>query len=165
MSPRKRTTKKSTEGSTVAEMLATETGADAEPPIAETPAEMAEVPTVEAGSNGQTFADKVGKKQWKPAPDPFPFAKDNLAGVRIFESKQDEQMAIKFEEKPSQAVIDRMKEAGYRWNSADKIWAHPVFPEAAMSIRIDAEKLYQEVRQMIRQEKGIEADQGQGVPF
>ena len=32
-----------------------------------------------------------------------------------------------------------------------------------MSTRIEAEALFQEVRQMIRQEKGIEA--GQEVPF
>jgi hypothetical protein len=32
-----------------------------------------------------------------------------------------------------------------------------------MTTRIDAERLYQEIRQMIRQEKGIEA--GQEVPF
>ncbi len=77
-------------------------------------------------------------------------------------------MAIQFgegrlEDKPSQAVIDRIKEAGYRWNPANRIWAHPVRADSAMATRIDAEKLYQEVRQMIRQEKGIEASPE--VPF
>ena len=110
----------------------------------------------------------LAKRNWVTAPDPFGIASDNLAGVRLFESKQDRQMAIKFgegrpEDKPSQAVIDKMKEAGYRWNPADRIWAHPVRAESAMSTRIDAEKLYQEVRQMIRQEKGIES--GQEIPF
>ena len=50
-----------------------------------------------------------------------------------------------------------MKEAGYRWNPSDRVWAHPVRPESAMSTRIEAERLYQDVCQMIRQEKGIEA--------
>ena len=77
-------------------------------------------------------------------------------------------MAIKFgegrpEDKPSQAVIDKLKEAGFRWNPTDRIWAHPVWPTSAMSTRIEAEKLYQEVRQMIRKEKGIEP--GQEIPF
>ncbi len=116
----------------------------------------------------KAFADRVGQKKWVTAADPFGIASDNLAGVRLFESKQDRQMAIKFgegrpEDKPSQAVIDKMKEAGFRWNPADRIWAHPVRADSAMSTRIDAEKLYQEVRQMIRQEKGIEA--GQEIPF
>ena len=128
--------------------------------VTEVPA--AEAPAAETNGEAQGFADRVGQKKWVAAPDPFGIAIDKLAGVRLFESKQDRQMAIKFgegrpEDKPSQAVIDRMKEAGYRWNPADRIWAYPVRAESAMSTRIEAESLYQEVCQMIRQEKGIEA--------
>ena len=127
--------------------------------VAETPA--AEPPAAEANVDGQGFADKVGQRKWVAAPDPFGIAKDTLAGVSLFESKQDRQMAIKFgegrpEDKPSQAVIDTMKEAGYRWNPADRIWAYPVRSESAMSTRIEAESLYQDVCKMIRQEKGID---------
>ncbi len=50
-----------------------------------------------------------------------------------------------------------MKEAGYRWNPSDRIWTYPVRSESAMGTRIEAERLYQEVCKMIRQEKGIEA--------
>ena len=118
----------------------------------------------------QSFAEKVGQKNWVPAPDPFGIALDTVAGVRLFESKQDRQMAIKFgdgrpEDKPSQAVIDKMKEAGFRWNPVDRIWAYPVRADSAMSARIDAEKLYQEVRQMIRQEKGIDQAGQDPPPF
>ena len=124
--------------------------------------------STETKANGPSFADRVGQRKWVSAPDPFGIATDNLAGVRLFESKRDRQMAIKFgegrpEDKPSQAVIDKMKDAGFRWNPADRIWAYPVRSESAMTTRIEAERLYQEVRQMIRQEKGIEA--GQEVPF
>jgi len=134
----------------------------------ETTTAVAEPPAAETKPEGQNFADRVGQRKWVSAPDPFGIATDHLAGVRLFESKQDRQMAIKFgdgrpEDKPSQAVIDRMKEAGFRWNPAARIWAHPVRPESAMRTRIEAERLYQEVRQMIRQEKGIEA--GQEIPF
>jgi hypothetical protein len=138
-----------------------------EPPAANTAAAVAEPPMAqpvpEAG-----FADKVGQNKREPLADPFGIATDNVAGVRLFESRQDRQVAIKFgdgsaEQKPSQAVIDRMKEAGYRWNPRDRIWAHPVQGASAMSTRIEAEKLYQEVRQMIREDKGIEASPG--VPF
>jgi hypothetical protein len=72
-------------------------------------------------------------------------------------------MAIKFDEKPSPEVLERLKLSGYRWNPRDKVWVHPVHPEAARTTRIDAERLYQVVRDMIRQEKGIEA--GQEIPF
>jgi hypothetical protein len=133
-----------------------------------TTAAVTEPPAAEPIPDKPSFAERVGQKKWVTAPDPFGIATDNLAGVRLFESKQDRQMAIKFgegrpEDKPSQAVIDKMKEAGFRWNPADRIWAHPVYADSAMTTRIDAERLYQEVRQMIRQEKGIET--GQEVPF
>ncbi|MBA4062564.1 MAG: hypothetical protein C0501_02435 [Isosphaera sp.] len=72
-------------------------------------------------------------------------------------------MALKFDEKPGQAVIDKLKEAGYRWNPTDRIWTQPVWPATAMSTRIKAERLYQEVCQMIRSEKGIES--GPEIPF
>ena len=116
-----------------------------------------------ADDNRPSFAERVGQKKRPSVADPFGIAGDYLAGVRLFESKQDRQMALKFEEKPTQEVIDMLKEAGYRWNPVDKIWAHPVRQDSAMSTRIEAERLYQEVRQVIRQEKGIET--GQEVPF
>jgi hypothetical protein len=134
----------------------------------ETSTAVAESSSAEANTDAQGFADKVGQKKRAAVPDPFGIATDKLAGVRLFESKQDRQMAIMFgegrpEDKPSQAVIDTMKEAGYRWNPSDRIWAYPVRSESAMSTRIEAERLCQEVCKMIRQEKGIDA--GQEVPF
>ena len=111
----------------------------------------------------QGFVERIGERNGRVAmPDPFEIAGDYVAGVRLFESKRDRQMAIKFGEKPGQPVIGKLKESGYRWNPTDQVWVHPVHPASAMGTRIDAERLYQEVRQMIRQEKGIEA---QEVPF
>ena len=145
---------------------------DQEPTEAAIPAEagtaVAEPPAAEAKPEGQSFAERVGQKKYVPAPDPFGIATDYAAGVRLMESRQDRQVAIKFgegrpEDKPSQEVIDKLKEAGFRWNPQHKIWAHPVRSDSAVSTRIEAEKLYQEVRQMIRQEKGIEA--APEVPF
>src|ERR1700686_1624339 len=73
----------------------------------ETTTAVAEPPAAETKPEGQSFAERVGQRKWVPAADPFGIAKDNLAGVRLFESKQDHQMAIKFgdgspEDKPSQ---------------------------------------------------------------
>ena len=127
-----------------------------EEPTAETTTAVAEPAAAEAVPEGRSFAERVGQKKWQAAPDPFGIAKDNVVGVSLFESKQDRQMAIKFEEKPSQAIIDRMKEAAYRWDPSNKIWARPVRGDSAVATRIDAEKLYQELRRMIREEKGIE---------
>jgi hypothetical protein len=112
----------------------------------------------------QSFAERVGQRKERiSAPDPFEIATDRVAGVRLFESKQDRQMAIQFDEKPIQSVIDRLKDARYQWKQADRIWAHPVPYGSPMSTRIEAERLYQEVCKMIRREKGIEA--GLEIPF
>jgi len=128
---------------------------------------IAEPEPVEPAENteaAQGFAEQVGHKSDRVAiPDPFKIAGDYAAGVHLFESRRDRQMAIKFDDKPSQPVIDRVKEAGYRWNSADRLWAHPIRQDSAMTTRIDAERLYQEIRQMTRQDKGIET--GPDVPF
>ena len=121
-------------------------------------------PAEDNGDNKPTFAERVGHRNERvTSPDPFTIAGDYVAGVQLFESRRDRQMAIKFDDKPSQPVIDKLKEAGYRWNSTDRVWTHQVRQESAMGTRIEAERLYQEVRQMIRQDKGIEA--GQEVPF
>ncbi len=135
---------------------------------AETATGVAEPPAAEAGADKPSFAERVGQRQRFSAPDPYLIAIDTLAGVRLFESKQDRQMALKFgegrlQDKPNQEVIDTLKEAGYRWNPLDKIWVHPLRPDSAMTTRIEAERLYQEVRQMVRQQKGI--DTSQEVPF
>jgi len=148
---------------------------DKEPTESSTPAEagtaVAEAPAADAAPEQSSYAESVGQKK-TTIPDPFGIAKDYAAGVELLESRQDRQVAIKFgegrpEDKPSQAVIDTMKAAGYRWNPAHKIWAHPVRGESAMATRIEAEQLFQEVAKMIRQEKGIEVTSGpgQGVPF
>jgi hypothetical protein len=135
---------------------------------AETSTTPSEPPAPEVNGDGQSFVDRVGQRDRVSPSDPFGIAGDYVAGVRLFESKRDRQMAIKFgegrpEDKPSQAVIDKLKDAGYRWKPADRIWAHPVRHESAMSTRIEAEQLYQKVREMMRQEKGIAT--GQDIPF
>jgi hypothetical protein len=122
----------------------------------ETTTAVADPPAAEAKPEGQSFAGRVGQRKRTPAPDPFPIATDSLVGVKLFEDKRDRQMAIKFDDKPSQAVIDMLKEGGYRWNPKEKVWTHPVRPETAKTTRIEAEWLYQEIRHLIRQEKGIE---------
>ena len=120
-------------------------------------------PAAQTAQPSPGFADKVGQKKWVSQPDPYLIGIDTVAGVRLYESKQDRQMAIKFETKPPQPVIDKMHEERWIWKPADKIWSYPVRAETAMRVRIEAERLYQEVSKMIRQEKGI--DTSQEIPF
>lgn len=116
------------------------------------------------GQPKQTFAERVGQRaQRTPLADPFGIAGDNVAGVQLLESRKNRQMIIKFDERPIQPVIEKVKEAGYRWNSAEQHWTHQIRQESAMATRIEAKRLYDEVRQMICDHKAIQS--GQEVPF
>ena len=136
------------------------TGQDAGPAVAEPPAS-ANDNAPAANDNKPSFAERVGQRVRASAADPYVIAADHVIGVRLYVSKRDRQMAIKFDEKPSRAILDRMHDEGWVWKQADKIWAHPITPETAATTRIKAERLYQEVCKMIRQEIGA----GQEVPF
>lgn len=116
------------------------------------------------GEPKQTFAERVGQRaQRTPFADPFGIAGDNVAGVQLFEGRKNRQMIIKFNERPIQPVIDKVKEAGYRWDSANQQWTHAIRQESAMATRIEAKRLYDEVRQMIHDHNGIKS--GPEVPF
>jgi hypothetical protein len=138
--------------------------------VADAPSMLSDVPAREAGEDNPSFAERVGEKTYAPIPDPFGIATDFQAGVRLMESRRDRQMAIMFgegraEDKPSQAVLDMVKEAGYRWNPAEKVWTHPLRFDSAMTTRIEAERLYQNVCAQIREEKGIDSGPGKQTPF
>jgi hypothetical protein len=166
--PRKRKSKETTTDTETAAATAT---IEAQPdtsvePQADTSVAPEPAPIVEQTPTDQTpsFVERLGERISRAVtPDPYTIALDNAAGVRLFESRRDRVMAIRFDEKPAQPVIDRIKEEGYRWNATDRVWTHAVQSDSAMSTRIDAERLYQEVRQMIRHDKGIDANQD--IPF
>ncbi len=153
---RKRTPDQKPTDTSTAETAAPDTGtAIAEP----SPAANDNLPA--SNDNRPSFAERVGQRMRASAADPYVIAADAALGVRLYESKRDRQMAIKFEDKPSRAVLDRIHDAGWAWKQADKIWAHAITPETAATTRIKAERIYQEVCNMIRQEIGA----GQEVPF
>lgn len=123
-----------------------------------------EPPQAEIPQQTQSFVERLQQQRGGSlSPDPFGIAGDYVAGVRLFENRKDRLMVIKFEQKPSTDVLNLLKDSGFRWNPRDQVWVHPIYTEQARRIRIEAERLYQEVRGMIRQERGIET--GQEIPF
>jgi hypothetical protein len=158
--PRKRTSK----GTTPPE-IPTPVQPEPEPqPSAPVSTALQEPPAPEGPGQQPSFVERVQQQRGRNiASDPFGIAGDYEAGVRLLESRRYRQMVIKFEEKPSPEVLERVKSAGYRWSPNDKAWVQSIPRESARATRIEAERLYQEVRDMIRQDKGIDA--GQEVPF
>lgn len=134
----------------------------------------ATVPQVEAAATPaavppqESFVERLQRErgQKRPEsriPDPFGIASDYAAGVHLFENRQDRLMVIKFDEKPNPDVLNHLKDSGFRWNPRDKVWVTPIRPDSARAIRIEAERAYQTVSSMIREEKGIESSPE--IPF
>jgi hypothetical protein len=127
-------------------------------------ASMAEGNEAEATGRTLTVERQPGDEPAEPkksyAPDPFKIATDVLAGVHLAESRRFRRSEISFDEKPSQPVIDKLKESGFRWNGQDRLWAKRIDAPSALQDRIDAERTYQDVAKMIREERGITHDVG-----
>ena len=110
-------------------------------------------------TNGTSFAEKVGKKEYKPAPDPFGIATDYVAGVRLSESRRYGKMLLAFDEKPTPEVTAKLKDAGFRWEPLEKVWTLST-RENPMTARIDADRVWKEVSNMIREQRNIEHEAG-----
>lgn len=90
------------------------------------------------------------------APDPFTISSDYAAGVKLREHRRFRRAELEFADgKPSQQVIDKLKADHFRWHPQDQLWVRPVSGEDRMATRIEAERTYQDVVALIRQEKGI----------
>ena len=99
----------------------------------ETSTAVADSSAEDVGADQPSFAERVGRKKPVSVADPFEVAVDTAAGVRLFESKRDRQVAIKFgegrpEDKPSQEIIERLKQAGFRWNRNAQDMGAPAEP-------------------------------------
>jgi hypothetical protein len=122
----------------------------AETPTADKPAEEIAPPSKDAASS-----PPAAESGQRAIPDPFAIATDYTVGVSLLESRRYRQMQLKFNEKPSQPIIDAVKAGGYQWNSQDRVWTRQINRNNAMETRIDAERLFKHASAALRQEKGI----------
>ena len=80
---------------------------------------------------------------------------DYMAGVRLIEDRRFKQMQLAFQEKPSDAVRQVVREAGYQWRSLQGVWSKQIDAEKAWQTRAEADQLFKTVAEMLRAEKGI----------
>ena len=67
---------------------------------------------------------------------------------------------IKFDEKPSPEVIKMLRASEFDWNQENKEWIRPVRFATRQQDRITADRIFDDVCQMIRQERGTSHDFG-----
>ncbi|MFO0946452.1 MAG: hypothetical protein U1D30_10960 [Planctomycetota bacterium] len=87
--------------------------------------------------------------------EPFGIASDKAAGVVLQENREFHRMQLRFVAKPGAEVLGMVKEAGYRWNSGEQAWTKQLGREASMQIRIEAQRLFRQVVDFIRAERGL----------
>lgn len=74
--------------------------------------------------------------------------------MRLFRNQRFNQMAIAFEEKPEQKYIDQLRDAGYRFR--DGGWTKQLGHEEKWKGHADAERLFYQIANSIRADKGLE---------
>ena len=123
----------------IADRVATATPADARP--------------------GTTTPDSTAS-QAAYQPDPFPFLSvavgegADAPRVRLFRNRRMNQVAVRFDEKPTEPHRQRLREAGYKWRDAEGVWTKQLGDERA-SGQLAAERLVSEIADAIRGEAGL----------
>ena len=105
---------------------------------------------------------------------------DNVAGVeRLLYSDSENKIYeawFKFRDgRPPQKVIDFIMDNGYRpkrnaprggrWPEVEWAWAKPTNYETLSQDRLNHERVFEKVAEMMRAEKGIEPEPSQHIPF
>ena len=120
-------------------------------------------PASPAEANGRQPADanepaEREPRQYPPEPNPRSWARHAKAGVQLLTHRDPYEAALIFQDKPSPAVIDFLKESGFRWNGPEKAWTRPVNFETQAQDRLIASRTYHKVVNMILEEKGLAAE-------
>ncbi len=81
-------------------------------------------------------------------------------GFRLVGGRKIRGGVIAFAEKPSAEVIAAVKEAGFDWRAADRVWAHPVGAHSGWQDRAHADRTFEAASKRVRAERGIEHSVG-----
>ena len=76
--------------------------------------------------------------------------------MRLFRNHRMNQAAITFDEKPPPAVIQQLHDANFRWRGAEKAWTKQLDAQAKWRTQMDAEKLFTDLGNQIREGNGLE---------
>lgn len=143
-----------------------------EPPISEgssVPAESPEVldrliaegqlPPLDSSPSQQSPASGFAAKL--TLPDPFGATSVALSDskdgpkIRLYRSHKFQQMAIQFDEKPDEAVRQKLREDGWTWRGAEGVWTKQL-GERPGETHSKAEEFFENIANDIRQAKGLE---------
>ena len=87
-------------------------------------------------------------------PNPFGIRGDRVAGVMLAEDRRFRQMQLRFDVKPSDDIRKAVGEAGFQWRAAEKVWSKQIDPAEGWRTRVEAQELYEHIREILRAERG-----------
>ena len=79
-------------------------------------------------------------KHYEPEANPRSWSKNNIAGVEFRTHRDPYEAELASKDKPSQAVIDYLKDSGFKWNSQVKVWTRPIGYETQAQDRLHASR-------------------------
>jgi hypothetical protein len=103
---------------------------------------------------GQSHADTVGKRSERQ-PGYTEGYRDRVIGAHRLEHHNPYLSVIRFDEKPADQVRAKLHEAGFSWSQRNMEWKRDINFETRQQDREDARRVFDEVCQMIRTERGI----------
>jgi hypothetical protein len=104
------------------------------------------------------------ERQEKPKqyqPDPHLIERISLGDgpdapqMRLYRNNRMQQMAIVFDEKPEPEQIAKLRENGFRWRNDDGAWTKQIDRDAKWKTQVDAERIFRDIGNAIRQEQGL----------
>jgi hypothetical protein len=107
--------------------------------------------------HGQSHAHSVGKRQPRYNEQGIT---DKLAGAKLLEHHDPYLSIIRFEEKPSDAVREKLRDGGFKWVGENKEWVRPINFDTRGQDRIHADRVFGDVTKMTREERGIQHSYG-----
>lgn len=145
-----------------------------EPAVAEVVTEPApaggEVATAESSAATRAQNDNGAQSQSQPQSERAGVVTNDARGIdtillgpsndspkmRLLRSNRFKQMQIAFDEKPDEQYRARLHEAGWRWRQAEGLWTVQLEPEHKWRTHADAERLFTEIGNAIRADRGLE---------
>ena len=91
-------------------------------------------------------------------PNPYQYRSDKGAGITLSENHKLGRMQLIFDEKPTDRVRMVLREEGFTLNSPNGAWEVAVDREQSWTARAAADKAFQRVTELIRQERGLSAE-------
>jgi hypothetical protein len=102
-------------------------------------------------------------------PDPFAIEEISLSDerdgpkMRLYRNQRFQQVAIQLDEKPDARYTALLRDAGFRWRGDDKVWTKQIDRDARWRTQAEAEKLFREIGNGIRGDRGLDPVAAVGV--